>query len=244
MKIKFNLFKFFPNLYGRLFRSLYKNKLDYNLNELLKKGLSIEIIYDVGAYKGEWSKHYSNTSLKNKKFYLFEANNNNKRFLINTKFDYFIGVLSNEKKKLKFYTRKLSGDSYYRELSERYAKEVEFKLVSAETLNEVVKKNDFEFPNFIKIDTQGSEIDILKGSNKILSNCNLIYLETPIIEYNMGSPNLSENVKYLNSIGYIPYDICEVHYIDEMLVQIDILYIKKSKFLDIFTNHKTIDLLK
>ena len=60
----------------------------------------------------------------------------------------------------------------------------------------------------------------------------------------MGSPNLSENVKYLNSIGYIPYDICEVHYIDEMLVQIDILYIKKSKFLDIFTNHKTIDLLK
>ena len=138
----------------------------------------------------------------------------------------------------------MSGDSYYRELSERYAKEVEFKLVSAETLNEVVKKNNFEFPNFIKIDTQGSEIDILKGSNKILSNCNLIYLETPIIEYNMGSPNLSENVKYLNSIGYIPYDICEVHYIDEMLVQIDILYIKKSKFLDIFTNHKTIDLLK
>ena len=98
--------------------------------------------------------------------------------------------------------------------------------------------------DFIKIDTQGSEIDILKGSNEILSNCNLLYLETPVIEYNLNSPSLSECVEYLNSIDFVPYDICEVHYMDKMLVQIDILYIRKTKFLEIFPNQQTIDLLK
>ena len=48
----------------------------------------------------------------------------------------------------------------------------------------MVEKENLKLPNFIKIDTQGSEIDILKGSKNTLKNCNLIYLETPIIEYN------------------------------------------------------------
>ena len=52
-------------------------------------------------------------------------------------------------------------------------------------------------PDFIKIDTQGSELDILKGGEKTISNCSLIYLECPIIEYNLGSPNLND---YINNV--------------------------------------------
>ena len=105
-------------------------------------------------------------------------------------------------------------------------------------------RNKLKLPHFIKLDTQGSEIDILKGSEETLLNCYLLYLETPIIEYNLNSPNLTYNIKYLNSIGFIPYDICEIHYMDKMLVQIDILYIRKNKFLEIFPYQPTIDLLK
>ena len=101
-----------------------------------------------------------------------------------------------------------------------------------------------ELPNFIKIDTQGSEIDILKGANKTITNCDLIYLETPIIEYNLNSPNLSECVDYLKSINFVPLDICDVHYFDKMLIQIDILYIKKTKFLEIFPGGKSSNFLK
>ena len=42
-----------------------------------------------------------------------------------------------------------------------------------------------------------------------------------IIDYNKNSPNLTEYVNYLNLIGFIPSDICEVHRIDEVLIQID-----------------------
>ena len=107
-----------------------------------------------------------------------------------------------------------------------------------------MKKENLKLPNFIKIDTQGSEIDILKGSKNTLKNCNLIYLETPIIEYNLNSPNLNECVNYLKSISFVPLDICEVHYMDKVLIQVDILYINKSKFFEIFPGGKSIDFLK
>lgn len=244
MNFKFNFFKFFPKKFERLFNSLYKHKLDYNLNKLIKKGLNLEVIYDIGAFKGEWSKNLSKRSLKNKKFYLFEANESNKKFLISSKFEYFIGILSDSNKEVNFYSRGLTGDSYYREKSNRYDQRYKAKVVSATTLDDVVKKNKLKLPHFIKLDTQGSEIDILKGSEETLLNCYLLYLETPIIEYNLNSPNLTYNIKYLNSIGFIPYDICEIHYMDKMLVQIDILYIRKNKFLEIFPYQPTIDLLK
>ena len=63
---------------------------------------------------------------------------------------------------------------------------------------------------------------------KIVENCKIILLECPIIQYNLGSPNLSEYIDYLNLINFVPYDICEIHNIDKILIQIDILFIKKS----------------
>ena len=76
------------------------------------------------------------------------------------------------------------------------------------------------------------------------THCDLIYLETPIIEYNLNSPNLNECVNYLKSINFVPFDICDVHYFDKMLIQIDILYIKKTKFLEIFPGGKSSNFLK
>ncbi len=244
MKIKYEIFKSFPRIFTRFFKSLFKHRLDYNLTELIKKGVNIDVIYDIGAYRAEWSKNLSKTSLKKKNFILFEANQANEKYLKSSNFKYFIGVLSDVKKKVNFYSRKLTGDSYYREQSERYDQNYIPEIITTKTLDEIVKEEKLELPNFIKIDTQGSEIDILKGANKTITNCDLIYLETPIIEYNLNSPSLNEYIAYLKSINFVPLDICEIHYMDKMLIQVDILFINKSKFLKIFPGGKTIDFLK
>ena len=82
----------------------------------------------------------------------------------------------------------------------------------------------------LKIDTQGSEIDIIKGGSEILKNCKAILLECPIISYNIGAPTLSDYVEYLDSINYLPLDITETHYLDKVLVQIDIIFLRKDIF--------------
>ena len=71
----------------------------------------------------------------------------------------------------------------------------------------------------------------------------MIYLECPIIEYNLGAPNLNDYIKYLNSINFVPYDLCEVHKIDNILIQIDILFIKKSTLNEFYPDKKILNFL-
>ena len=41
-------------------------------------------------------------------------------------------------------------------------------------------------------------------------------------------PNFLEHIKYMDSIGFIPYDILENHYINDFNMQIDMLFINKN----------------
>ena len=83
----------------------------------------------------------------------------------------------------------------------------------------------------------------MKGAKEGISNCSLIYLECPIIEYNLNAPNLTEYIKYLSSINFVPYDICEIHKIDNVVIQIDILFIKKSLLKTIHPGEKILNIL-
>ena len=240
--LKYRLFKLFFKKYSRLSKIFYRHKLNSNLIDLIKKGVKIKTVYDIGAYRGDFSDFLNKTTLKGKDFYLFEANAKNEKYLKKLDFKYFIEFLSDRKKEVKFYSKTHSGDSYFLEQTNFYDG-FDAKTKITNTLDNIVEQNNLPFPNFIKIDTQGSEIDILKGAKRTISNCKLIYLECPIIEYNFGSPNLDQCIKYLNSIDFIPYDICEVHYIDKVLVQIDILFIKKSIINKIYPGKKILNIL-
>jgi len=53
---------------------IYKFKINITLNNLIKDGIEINTVYDIGAFHGEWSQFLNKKSLKNKKFYRFEVN--------------------------------------------------------------------------------------------------------------------------------------------------------------------------
>ena len=240
--IAYKFLQKFLKKFDKLFNSFYKNRLNYNLISLLKQGVEINHIYDIGAYKGEWSKFLSETSLKKKQFYLFEANKSNEIFLKETKFKYFIDVLSDEVKEVNFYSLNSTGDSYYKEQTEFYKSECKPKKITTNTLDGIINDNKLPSPNLIKIDTQGSELDILKGSKKVIKNCSLIYLECPVIEYNLNSPSIDQYIKFLNENGYVPYDICEIHKLDNVLIQIDILFLNKVIHNKIYPNKKILNI--
>lgn len=242
-KLRYYLFKIFPNKFVKFFNRLYEHRLNFNILNLMNKGLKIDVIYDIGAFRGEWSNFLNRTSLKNKNFYLFEANEENEKYLEKLNFKYFFGILSDANKEVNFYSRVSTGDSYLVEQTNLYKENIKSVVKKTITLDEIVKKKNLPLPDFLKIDTQGSELDILKGSQKSISKCSLIYLECPIIEYNLGAPNLNDYIKYLNSINFVPYDLCEVHKIDNILIQIDILFIKKSTLNEFYSDKKILNFL-
>ena len=49
-------------------------------------------------------------------------------------------------------------------------------------------------------------------------------------QYNTNVPNFLEHIKYLDSLGFVPFDIIELHYsgTGKILIQIDIIFINKN----------------
>ena len=241
-KFIFKIVKFFHKKYSRIYNSLFKQKFNSIVLSLLEKNIKINTIYDIGACQGEWTKLVSETCLKNKEFILFEANKEHENQLKKTGHKYFLNLLSNSVKDVKFYSKASSGDSYYKEKSDYYEKSLSPKIMKTSTLDILQKENALPYPDFIKIDTQGSEVDILSGGNETLKKCKIVLLECLIISYNDGAPSLDEYIKYLDKIGFLPIEICDIHHTDKVLVQIDILFLKKEIFNKIYTDKKVLNL--
>ena len=51
-------------------------------------------------------------------------------------------------------------------------------------LDTIIKERNYPLPDLIKIDTQGSELDILNGSSEALKNIKYLIVELQHIQYN------------------------------------------------------------
>lgn len=219
----------FPKFSKRIFNYTSRNQLGKFLKKIKEKKIEIKYVYDIGANKGEWSNFYKKTSLSESTFYLFEANESHRKDLEEKNFNFFIEVLSNKIKIVEFYNNNNStGDSYFRENTGNHDNLSPQKITTT-TLNDVVNQNNLPLPDLIKIDTQGAEIDILKGASKVLENCKLLYLECPIFEnFNKNHLNILDYIKYTKELGFVPQDVNQIHHYGGFLIQLDILFIKKE----------------
>ena len=229
----------FSKISNRILNYVLRNRLGRIILELRKKNIEIKYVYDIGANKGEWSSFYKKTSLNKSIFYLFEANEAHKNDLVKTNFNFFIEVLSKEKKKIKFYNNNSStGDSCYMENTGNH-KNIIPQEITAITLNQLVKQNNLPLPDLIKIDTQGSEIDILKGSSEILKNCKILFLECPILaKFNQNNLNILDYLKFLESIGFIPHDVNQIMHYHGYLTHFDMIFINKEIFKELGLNQE------
>ena len=214
------------------------------LKKLKNKNYTPQIIFDIGAYQGVWTDHMLNI-YPNSEYYLFEAIPYAKLDKFNDVNNIFVHkdvILSDKQKVVNWYQGLNTGDSIHKENSILY-KDIKPIIKQAIDLNSYITKNQL-FVNknlsniFIKIDCQGSEIDILKGSTNILPYTDFILIEMPFFGiYNENVPNFKEHIDYLDSIGFIPYDVLESHYINDYNMQIDILFINKNHNLNQQVQH-------
>lgn len=203
------------------------NLISY-LKYLISIGLKFDTVYDIGACRGAWSLLIKREVLKNSTFYLFEANPEYISDLKNTGFPFLQTVLSNPGREyVDFYNGTNTGDSYYKELSKHYEHQSSIKMPCT-TLDDVVTKYNLPIPNLLKIDTQGSELDILEGSKTFLNKVDLLFTECPILPYNSGAPNIYEYITYIRDHNFIPVSLLECHIFENTLLQVDIMFMRKD----------------
>ena len=213
-------------------REKMKNDLNSVIQKLTSEGYNISHVFDIGANKGQWTAQYEQ-KLQNAQFFLFEANPNHQRPpRLQPKHKWFNAALSNpETTEVDFYSisdvkRRGTGDSYYKEQTHIYEKCVPLKLVTT-TLDIIVKKYSLPFPQLMKLDTQGSELDILAGAKATIKHTDIIVTEVAVSPYNRGAPTFNDYIKFLVDLEYVPIGLEQIHTVDNTLVQVDVVFLKQ-----------------
>ena len=180
--IKLDYYNLLPNFVKKLSRIIFDVSYNYSferkyngeesiVKNLYKENIKIDTIFDVGANKGFWSDYFYKFFNKSK-FFLFEITPSRLKILnkIDIKnFNIINFGLAEKDKDLFFYDySSLDGEnSIFNTRPDTKSKKIKSKFLAGDTF---CKKNNINFIDFLKIDVEGMEYEVLKGFNNMLKN--------------------------------------------------------------------------
>jgi FkbM family methyltransferase len=210
------------------------------LRKLQENGFTPDTVLDIGAHHGHWTSSMRRI-YPHSKYYLFEGINYGElgRYNSDTHAKVYNVILNDTNTEVDWYEMRNTGDSIFKEKTHHFTNCTPIKKQTI-TLDTLITQNALfqDASNIlIKIDCQGAEIPILKGATSILAKTAFIVLEMPLFgQYNEGVPTFLEHIQFMDSIGFVPYDILDTHYIHNYNMQIDMCFINKTHRLNSVVN--------
>lgn len=200
--------------------------------EILKhKGFSPKFIVDVGAHLGNFALGCKNI-WPDVDIHMFEANPYAEDILRSIGFKYNISLLSNKIGIPQTYYMSdewvlSTGNSVYRENTRHFD---DTHLITTElisnTLDNILSTENRSI-DLLKLDTQGSEIDILNGAKSLLHKTKYILIECSVYEYNLGGCLVGDVFSFMNDHHFKLEDVVDIQYLQDgcVLNQMDLLFI-------------------
>src|SRR5262249_24240516 len=151
---------------------LPQSHIDYLLG-LKRSGFEPKVVYDIGANVLHWTKK-AKEIWPDALYVLFEGWDKPEFLYRRLGYThYHMAILSDsDEREVKWYENDYApaGNSYYRELGYGWRTEVAawlypedgFKLRRARTVDSIVAERGFPLPDLVKIDVQGSEVDVIR----------------------------------------------------------------------------------
>jgi len=212
----------------------YRNGETMRLEEVRDMNINPNAILDIGAHTGQFH-NWAKRVWPDVGVFMVEANPLHEsaldRLAMMNGDNYLIAALGDEEREVTFYTRSdkphTEGNSYYKEHNfwdiPQLVQETKVTLQKLDNLFE-----DNTVFDIIKVDTQGSEIDILKGGKDLVSKARVVILEVSFIPYNEGAPTNQETMDYMNEIGFEERMSVGEHYDGDTIVQKDLIFTNKE----------------
>jgi FkbM family methyltransferase len=188
---------------------------------------------DVGAYHGEWSKMFSGI-FPGSKLLMIEAQDSKREHLSaasggipGAKFE--IALLGPEDDIEVQFAEMETGSSVLEESSPFPRSTVTKKLCKLDSL--LQRHPEFTAADMLKLDTQGYELEILKGAGNLLANLKAVLLETSLIPINKNAPTFSSVVSFMHERGFELFDFCsQIRRKDGVLWQTDLFFLRQGAF--------------
>jgi len=203
-----------------------------SLRNIKRQGFEASAIIDCGAFEGNWTRLIKGV-FPGAKILMIEANPGKEAYLRKAKIeypetvDYVIALLGAESGRLMQFCNMETGSSVFEEQSNVPRT---FLTLTTKTLDEIVKEKKINDATFIKLDVQGSEIEVLKGAKEVLKKAEFVLLEVSLLEYNKGAPLFDKVVQFMADQGFVLYDICHLQRWPQsgVLLQADVIFTRKE----------------
>lgn len=233
----FSLLDFFRRVVRRL-RALYSNLKRENeltfevmLSKLGRRGSKIQTVIDVGASNGRWSKQVM-TIFPKASYLLFECDERQRDGI--TRFsashpNVHVVMAAASDSNTPIYLHAPTPDSG--KVSYTVCSESDV-VVQTTTLDNEIARLQLPGPYFLKLDTHGFELPILRGAPETLKQVELLQVE--VYNFNFGSTDsflrFPGMCTYLDELGFRPlylYDLLH-RQSDRALFQFDLLFVRKD----------------
>jgi len=177
----------------------------------------MDTIFDVGANIGQSSFRFLDR-FPNAKIYCFEPSNNTFSILKenlekHTNVSLFNMALGNEKRSVSLVTSKSSDRNRVLRNGEEFSDSKDYFLeeVEMETLSGFCEVNEIKHIDYLKIDTEGYDLEVLKSGEKLLKERTIDFIEA---EVGMNKNNeihvpVEEIKQYMESYDYYIFGIYE-----------------------------------
>lgn len=168
-------------------------------------------ILDIGANIGQFHQ-LARRTYPNSYIFSIEASPECESYLSKITDQYLITLLAKDTSEYDFYSRREyptgTGNSIYRELTHFYSDDqLEILKQTGRRLDDLFGEED-SF-DLIKIDTQGSELDIIQGGEGLVARSKGVLLEVSFTEYNQGAPLYQEVVDFMAERSFTPVAIVD-----------------------------------
>ena len=205
----------------------------WSLQNLKKKNFCPGVVIDIGAYEGLWSLDVLEV-FPQAKILMIEAQESKAPFLKAIKnqhgnVSYAISLLSSQDGVMKSFADNETASF----IVKHEAPNVVYKKIKTQSLDTLLAGMKFPFPDFLKLDVQGHELEILKGAEKSLAHSTVCLLEVSLLNLGNDDPLLSDVVSFMDNKGFQAYDISQLirRPFDNALFQADIFFVKKDSLL-------------
>jgi FkbM family methyltransferase len=198
------------------------------LNLYKNKGITFRKILDIGACNGSWTLQVKNI-FPEADILMIEANTD-KEQILKTVGNYKIALLSSEENKEINYYKSVGSDASGNSI---YLENTKYKFIPEKRITTTLKlmlSKDAQY-DLIKMDVQGSELDIIKGGLDIIKKSKFLLLELQTFEYNKNAPMIGDVITFLKNINFDLVDIFDLLYSSNgSLIQLDGLFINRDVY--------------
>lgn len=199
------------------------------LQHLSTLGIQPKVIFDIGAAQGDWARLAASIWPK-ASIIGFEPNRVNRRHLEQTqidlpKFEYIPCFLGTQPLSVQ-YECKGNQTSLYNATASGSQQDIADMYV----LDELLMQGRIPSPEFLKLDVQGYELEVLRGGIKAMLTCEAMLLEVNFDRDHPEIPIVHEVIGFMTACSFRWFDVMGIlrHPEDDTLWQMDLLFLKSS----------------